>query len=162
MSHPKGSVFSRSVLPGLAFFALGLPLLAQSAIDRAVVSGGSGTSTAGCFSLDGRIGQAIPGTQTGGACTLTACFWSLVTTVSTSNAPALCGAWVVNGSGPKLIWAMPVEGWVLQQTAVLAGSEPKRVPVDGAYIDTGTESEVTVGVPSGQRFFRLHKWFSSA
>jgi len=157
MSYPEGSVLSRSVLPTVAFLGLGFTLLAQYAVDWAVLSNGSGTSSADGYVLEGTIGQAITGSQTGGAYTLTAGFWSLVTLVPTSDAPVLRVAWNVNGSGPKIMWAKTTEGWVLHQTDALAGSETEWVPVDGPYLDTGTALEVIIAAPLGQSFFRLQK-----
>ena len=157
MSYPKASLFSRSALPCLVSFCLGLPLLAQYAVDTAVVSNGGGTSSAGSYVLEGTVGQTTTGTQTGGAYTLTTGFWSLITPVPTSDAPLLRVVWDASGLGAKILWATPAEGWVLQQADALAGPETQWAPVDGPYADTGTDLEVTVTAPAGQRFFRLYK-----
>ena len=75
MSYPKGPL-PRFVVSVIVLLGLTLSLQAQYAVDRAVMGHGSGVSSSDRYVLEGTIGQAIAGTQTGGSYLLTSVFWS--------------------------------------------------------------------------------------
>lgn len=147
--------FQRSILLVVACLCLSRPLLAQFAVDWDAVSGGGGPSTGGDHTLQGTVGQPATGTQTGDRYALTSGFWSRVTVVSTPGAPALRVTWNTQAPGLRLSWPQPAEGWVLQETQVLSGSATEWVTLAGPYGNTGTQLEVVVAIPQGQRFYRL-------
>jgi hypothetical protein len=123
----------------------------QFSIDWYKISGGGGTSTNGQFSVSGTIGQPdASATMNGGNFSVTGGFWSLISVVQTSGAPALN----ISQSGNTVtVYWQNISGWTLQQNNNLA------LPVNwstssGVTASNGTNYLQFIS-PPGNLFFRL-------
>ena len=56
-----------------------------------------------------------------------------------------------------LSWALPADGWILEEATALVGSPAAWGPTAASYQTNVTQIQVTVSAPSGSRFYRLHK-----
>ena len=128
---------------------------AQYSVPWYTVDGGGGTSTGGVFAISGTIGQPDAGTMAGGNFTLRGGFWGIVAAVQTTNAPWLT---VTRGlsSSVQVSWPGPEAGWRLQSAASLSGS-PVWTEIAPPYAAQGTNLVFTEVVPSGNKFYRLHR-----
>ena len=52
-------------------------------------------------------------------------------------------------------WALPAEGWVLQQTPSLTGNPPPWVEISPPYQTNSAQAWITISPPAGIKFFRL-------
>src|SRR5438477_7303763 len=140
----------------LVFFGLclcGAAVQAQSfSIDWFTIDGGAGTSTGGVFSVSGTIGQADAGHLSGGNFTLDGGFWGIIAAVQTPGGPLLR---VVRSSTNTVIvaWPSPSTGFSLEQNPTAATSNWTAVTNVPATV--GSERQVTISPPAGNRFFRL-------
>jgi len=135
----------------------GLPaaLQAQSySIDWFKVSGGGGTSTGGVYSVSGTIGQHdAGGPLTGGNYSLTGGFWALFA-VQTAGAPVL-HIFVSATNTAVITWLAPATGFSLQQNTNLVANSWG--PVTNSVNTVGSDNQVIISPPAGNRFYRLFK-----
>jgi len=122
-------------------------------IDWFTIDGGGGTSTGGVYSVSGTIGQPDAGHMSGGNFTLDGGFWGLIAAVQTPGAPAL--RVVRTGTNTVLLaWPAPSTGFSLQQNPV-ANNSATWAGVTNAPVVVGSENQVTISPPVGNRFYRL-------
>src|SRR4051812_10009568 len=138
----------------LLLLSLAAPVVrAQSySIDWFTIDGGGGTSTGGVFSVSGTIGQPDAGHMSGGNYTLDGGFWGIIATVQTPGAPTLR---IFRTSTNTVVLAWPVSSTVLalQQESNL--SIPNWQPVTNQQAVVGSENQVIIPAPAGNRFYRL-------
>ena len=138
----------------LLVLASALCLQAQSySIDWFTIDGGGGTSTGGVFSVSGTIGQPDAGHMSGGNFTLDGGFWGIIAAVQTPGSPLL--RVVLTGTNAVVVaWPTPSTGFALQQNLSVnnAGGWSN---VTNAVNVVGSENQVIVAPPVGNRFFRL-------
>ena len=121
-------------------------------IDWYKIAGGGGTSTGGVYSVRGTIGQHdAGGPMTGGNYSLTGGFWSLYA-VQTPGAPAL-RIFLTTTNTAVVAWAAPSTGWNLKSTPSLAGTN--WISVTNLTTVVGSENQVVISPPAGNRYFRL-------
>jgi hypothetical protein len=130
-----------------------LPTLAQQySIDWYKVAGGGGTSTGGTYSVTGTIGQHdAGGPMTGGSYSLTGGFWALYA-VQTPGAPVL-HIFLTGTNTAVVAWPAPSTGYVLQQNTNLVSTAWSGVTNSVNVV--GSENQVIISPPSGNRYFRL-------
>jgi hypothetical protein len=119
------------------------------------VSGGSGASTGGVFTVRGTVGQPAAGRMAGEGFSLAGGFW---TVVQTPGAPLLRVMGKRLG-GVLICWPAPSTGWVLQETTALAADPKLTQWVDvtsPAIVVQGEQNTITL-FPTGPdfRYFRL-------
>jgi hypothetical protein len=138
----------------LLFAASVFCLRAQSySIDWFTIDGGGGTSTGGVYSVSGTIGQPDAGHMSGGNFTLDGGFWGIIAAVQTPGSPLL--RVVLTGTNTVVVaWPTPSAGFALQQNLSVnnAGGWSN---VTNAVNVVGSENQVIVAPPVGNRFFRL-------
>lgn len=132
----------------LAFRAFG-----QFAVDWSTVDGGGGSSTGGVFSVTGTIGQPDAGTMSGGNFTLHGGFWGATAVVQSPGAPLL--SICVTNQSVILAWPSPSAGFQLQEAPAVGTTNWLDVAASPQM--NGGEKQVTLPVPPGKRFYRLHK-----
>lgn len=141
----------------LSLVALGFvsSAAAQSySIDWYTIDGGGGASTGGVYSVSGTIGQPDAGHMTGGNYTLDGGFWGIFAAVQTPGAPLLR---VIRTATNSVVVAWPnnATGFSLQQTPGLAPAVLNWQPVTNTVFSVGSEYQILVSPPVGNRFFRL-------
>lgn len=147
-------------IAAIAAASAGLALTASAQnykIESSVIAGGGGTSTGGVYSVSGTIGQHDAGRLSGGNFTIEGGFWGMVIAIQTPGAPTL----KVTRSGNSVIvsWPDPSTGFVLQETTAVS-APPSSITwgnYGGTITTQGGEKTTTIPVPTGNRFFRLHK-----
>jgi hypothetical protein len=136
--------------------ALGFAALSAHAqsysIDWFTVDGGGGTSAGGIYSISGTAGQPDAGQMSGGSYTLNGGFWAIIAAVQTSNAPLLRIV-LTRTNAVVVAWPAPSTGFSLQQNAVLSTTNWTSVPNPVNVV--GSENQVIVSPPTGNRFYRL-------
>ena len=121
-------------------------------IDWFAIAGGGGTSTGGVYSVSSTIGQAEAGPMSGGNFTLEGGFWSIVAAVQTPGAPPL--RVVLTSTNTVVVaWPAPSTGFSLQQNAALGTTS--WAGVTNSQTVVGSENQVIISSPSGNRFYRL-------
>jgi len=146
----------KRVLITLAFAMVAL--LAQSARGNTnsvawfKVAAGGGTGTGGAYSLSGTIGQPDAGTMSGGAYGITGGFWSIIFVVQSPEVPRLR---IVRTTTNAVMIAWPTSdvAYSLQQNSTAAGGNWTVVTNSIAVV--GSENQVVIAPPTGNRFFRL-------
>ena len=144
--------------------ALGLLLLATAArpanaqsysIDWHTIDGGGGTSTGGVYSVTSTIGQPDAGAMSGGSYTLSGGFWGIVAAVQTEGAPWL----TVTRSNNSVVvsWPLPATGWRLHATTNLVTGGSLWTEIPPSYQTNGPNLQFTEPLPTGNKFYRLHK-----
>jgi hypothetical protein len=130
-------------------------LQAQSySIDWYTIDGGGGTSTGGVYSISGTIGQPdAGGPMIGGNYSLTGGFWALFA-VQTPGAPLL-RIFITTTNTAVVAWPSPSTGFNLQQHTNLLTTNWVSVTNIPALV--GSERQVIISPPTGNRFFRLFK-----
>jgi hypothetical protein len=135
-----------------------LSLLAVSArgqsyaIDWFTIDGGGGTSTGGVYSVTGTIGQPDAGLMSGGNFTIQGGFWGILAAVQSAGAPLL--RVVLTSSNTVVVaWPAPSTGFSLQQNSDL-GTTNWAAATNGIAV-VGSENQVIVAPPIGNRFYRL-------
>jgi len=121
-------------------------------IDWFTIDGGGGTSTGGVYSVSGTIGQPDAGHMSGGNFTIDGGFWGIIAAIQSPNSPPLR---VVHTSTNTVViaWPAPSTGFSLQQnsdlkTTIWSG-------VTNAINVVGSENQIIVAPPVGNRFYRL-------
>ena len=115
------------------------------------IDGGGGTSTGGVFSVSGTIGQPDAGHMTGGMFTLDGGFWGIIAAVQTPGAPLL-SVFLTPTNTVIVAWPAP-SSFSLQQNASLATTN--WTSVTNVVSLVGTNNQVTISPPAGNRFYRL-------
>ncbi len=127
--------------------------LAQSySIDWFTIDGGGGTSTGGVYSVSGTIGQPDAGRMSGGSFTLDGGFWGIIAAVQTPGSPLLRVARTTTNT-VLVAWPSSVTGFSLQQNALLGNTN--WLGVTNTVNVVGSENQVIISPPAGNRFFRL-------
>ncbi len=127
---------------------------AQSySIDWYTIDGGGGTSTGGLYSVSGTIGQPDGGHMSGGSYTIDGGFWGIIAAVQTPGAPLLR---IFNTPTNTIVvaWPAPSTGFSLQQNPVV-NNAPGWTGVTNVPVVVGSENQVFVSPPAGNKFFRL-------
>lgn len=128
-------------------------VFAQSySIDWFTIDGGGGISIGGVYSVSGTIGQPDAGHMSGGNFTIDGGFWGIIAAIQSPNSPPLR---VVHTSTNTVViaWPAPSTGFSLQQnsdlkTTIWSG-------VTNAINVVGSENQIIVAPPVGNRFYRL-------
>ena len=132
------------------------PLPAQEfTLDWFSIDGGGGASSGGDYSVTGAIGQWDATDMQGGDFAISGGFWSIVTVVETSNAPALS---VTLDQGSVVI-SWPENGsanFSLEATSAL-GNPNSWSTVNAASESSNGMKSMRLPLVSGKRFYRLHK-----
>ena len=143
----------------LAYFAVwGLCLCASAvqaqnySIDWSTIDAGGGTSTGGVYSVSGTIGQADAGHMSGGAYTIDGGFWGIIAAVPGPGGPSLR---VVRSSTNTVIvcWPASSTGFSLQENT--AAAAVNWTTVTNVPATVGSEKQVILSPPGGNRFYRL-------
>jgi hypothetical protein len=121
------------------------------AIDWFTLAGGGGASAGGVYSVSGTVGQPEAGIHSGGNYSLSGGFWSIV---PPSGPPPLLHI-VRSGSEVVISWPAPATGFELEQNADLSPANWTAVGTPPTTV--GSEKQVLVSAPAGNRFFRLMK-----
>jgi hypothetical protein len=122
------------------------------AIDWFTIAGGGGTSTGGVYSVSSTIGQSDAGPMSGGNFTLEGGYWSIVAAVQTPGAPLL--RVVLTSTNTVIVaWPAPSTGFSLQQNAALGTTN--WLGVTNSQTVVGSEKQVLISLPAGNRFYRL-------
>jgi hypothetical protein len=133
---------------------LAVSAVAQTySIDWYSIDGGGGTSTGGVYTISGTIGQADAGHLSGGNFTIDGGFWAIIGAVQTPGGPALR---VVRTSTNTVViaWPAPSTGFSLQQNPV-ANNGAGWLSVTNNPVVVGSENQVIIAPPAGNKFFRL-------
>jgi hypothetical protein len=144
----------KPLLLGLALLVLSLAKLnAQNySIDWFTIDGGGGTSTGAVYSVSGTIGQPDAGHLTGGNFTLDGGFWGIIAAVQLPGSPLLRVVLTVTNT-VVVTWTAPSTGFSLQENPILnAGAW---TAVTNPINVVGSENQVIVSPPTGNRFYRL-------
>jgi len=141
------------LLAGLILSITAAAAQAQSyTIDWFTIDGGGGTSTGGVYSVSGTIGQPDAGRMSGGNFTLDGGFWGIIGAIQTPGSPLL--RVVLTTSNTVVVaWPDPSTGFSLQQNAALGTTNWASVTNAPAVI--GSERQVIISPPVGNRFYRL-------
>ena len=144
----------KTVVSAVLLLASALCTRAQSySIDWFTIDGGGGTSTGGVYSVSGTIGQPDAGHMSGGNFTLDGGFWGIIAAVQTPGSPLL--RVVLTGTNTVVVaWATSSTGFALQQN-LSVNNAGGWSDVTNAVNVVGSENEVIVAPPVGNRFFRL-------
>jgi hypothetical protein len=140
-----------TIVLGLAAFAVLAP---DYSIPWYTIDGGGGTSTGGVYSVSGTIGQPDAGAMNGGNYSLVGGFWS-VAAVQTPGAPFLTVS--VSNRMVLVSWPLPAEGWLLHATTNLVTGGSVWTEIAPPYATNATQVYFTEPLPSGKKFYRLHK-----
>jgi len=122
-------------------------------IDWFTIDGGGGTSTGGVYSVSGTIGQPDAGHMSGGNYTLDGGFWGIIAAVQLPGAPLLRVVLTTTNT-VVLAWPAPSTGFSLQQNLVVNNS-PGWAGVTNVPVVVGSENQVIVSPPAGNKFYRL-------
>ena len=134
---------------------LALPLAVQAqpfTIDWFTIDGGGGTSTGGTYSVTGTIGQPDAGRMSGGAYSLEGGFWGIIGAIQTPGSPLL-RVLLTSTNTVVVAWPNPSSGFSLQQNGALGNTN--WLGVTNVPIVVGSEKQVIVAPPTGNRFYRL-------
>jgi len=138
----------------LLLCSFALSARAQYSIDWHTIDGGGGASTGGVYSVTGTIGQPDAGAMSGGNYSVTGGFWGIATAVQTPGSPLLR---VLHTTTNTVVvsWPNPSTGFTLQQNSDLTSGIWTNTPTTPIIV--GSEKQVIVSPPIGNRFYRLHK-----
>ena len=126
-------------------------LAGNYSIDWFTVAGGGARSTGGVYSVTGTMGQSDAGAMSGGAYALTGGFWALYT-VQTPGAPTL-RIFLTATNTAVVAWPWPSAGYTLQSNTNLGTTNWPGV-INAVNV-VGSENQVTISPPSGNKYFRL-------
>jgi len=119
-------------------------------IDWFTVDGGGGTSASGAYSVSGTVGQPDAGRMSGGSYTLNGGYWAVIAAVQTNP---LLRIVLTRTNAIVVAWPAPSTGFSLQQNGVLGTTNWTSVPNPVNVV--GSENQVIVSPPTGNRFYRL-------
>jgi len=145
----------RAILIFFGLWVCGTVSQAQNySIDWFSIDGGGGSSTGGVYSVTGTIGQPDAGHMSGGNFALDGGFWAIIATVQTPGAPALRVVFTATNT-VVVAWPSPSTGFSLQQNPVV-NNAVSWSGVTNAPVVVGSEKQVILSPPAGNRFFRLN------
>jgi hypothetical protein len=122
-------------------------------IDWFTIDGGGGTSTGGVYSVSGTIGQPDAGHMSGGNYTIDGGFWGIIAAIQTPGAPLL--RVVLSRTNTVVVaWPAPSTGFSLQQNPTVGTTNWSGV-TNGVFV-VGSENQVIISPPVGNRFYRLN------
>ena len=124
-------------------------------IDWSTIDGGGGTSTGGTYSVSGTIGQPDAGAMSGGHYTLQGGFWGVIAAVQTPGAPLL-SIFRTTPNTVAVSWPNADPNWKLHWTANLSDTI-SWTEISPPYPASGTNYVFVDLVPTGNKFYRLHK-----
>jgi hypothetical protein len=139
----------------LAWFILSLAMTTRGqtySIDWFTIDGGGGTSSGGAYSLSGTIGQPDAGRMSGGNFTLEGGFWGIIAAVQTQGSPFL-RIFLTTTNTVVVAWPTAATGFSLEQNGNVAA--PGWVTVTNTPSVVGSEYQLTVNPPIGNKFYRL-------
>ncbi len=138
------------------FFAGSLRFSAARAqsfsIDWFTIDAGGGVSTGGVYAVSGTIGQPDAGHMDGGNFSLDGGFWAIIAAMQTPGAPAL-RVFLTATNAVGIAWPYPSTGFALEQNPAFAPEDWNSVT--NAKLVAGSEYQVFVAPPLGNRFYRL-------
>ena len=121
-------------------------------IDWFSIDGGGGTSTGGVYSVSGTIGQPDAGHMSGGNYTIDGGFWGIIAAIQTPGSPLL--RVVLSSTNTVVVaWPAPSTGFSLQQNPAVGSTNWSSVTSNVLVV--GSENQVIIAPPAGNRFFRL-------
>jgi|SRR5215471_8442450 len=121
-------------------------------IDWFTIDGGGGTSTGGVYSVSGTIGQPDAGHMSGGSYTIDGGFWGIIAAIQVPGSPLL--RVVLSGTNTVVVaWPAPSTGFSLQQNPAVGTTNWSGVTNNVLVV--GSENQVIIAPPAGNRFFRL-------
>jgi hypothetical protein len=137
----------------LAFLMSVCTLHAQNySIDWFTIDGGGGTSAGGVYSVSGTIGQPDAGHLAGGNFTIDGGFWGIIAAVQLPGSPLLRVVLTTTNT-VVVAWPSPSTGFSLQENPIInAGAW---TTVTNQIYNVGSENQVIVSPPTGNRFYRL-------
>lgn len=139
---------------GVLALALAVPRASGQSysIDWFTIDGGGGTSTGGVYSISGTIGQPDAGHMAGGNFTIDGGFWGIIAAIQSPGSPLLR---VVHTSTNTVVvaWPAPSTGFSLQEISDLKTTAWSGVTNTVNVV--GSENQVIVAPPLGNRFYRL-------
>src|SRR6266404_479445 len=152
--NQETSLGKTKVLLFLVVLAVAAPAVrAQNySIDWFTIDGGGGTSTGGVFSVSGTIGQPDAGRMSGGNYTLDGGFWGIIAAVQAPGAPPLR---IFRTTTNTVVLAWPVSPTVFSVQQETNLSLPNWGPITNSSSVVGSENQVIITVPAGNRFYRL-------
>jgi hypothetical protein len=148
----RGGVYAIVIALAVLEFAVSTVSAQSYAIDWFTIDGGGGTSTGGVYTVSGTIGQPDAGHMTGGNFTLDGGFWSIIAAVQSPGSPLLR---VVRTSTNTVVvaWPAPSTGFSLQQNLDL--NTTAWAGITNSVNVVGSENQIIVAPPVGNRFYRL-------
>jgi hypothetical protein len=121
-------------------------------IDWFTIDGGGGTSTGGVYSVSGTIGQPDAGHMSGGSYTIDGGFWGIIAAIQVPGSPLL--RVVLSSTNTVVVaWPSPSTGFSLQQNPAVGTTNWSGVTNNVLVV--GSENQVIIAPPVGNRFFRL-------
>jgi len=146
------AILKTTFLAGLILSAASVVEAQTYTIDWYSIDGGGGTSTNSQYSLSGTIGQPDAGHMSGGSFTLDGGFWGIVAAVQTPGGPALRVVWTSTNT-VVVAWPNPSTGFSLQENVAVGSLNWNGVT--NAISVVGSENQIIVAPPAGNRFYRL-------
>ena len=121
-------------------------------IDWFTIDGGGGTSTGSVYSVSGTIGQPDAGHMSGGSYTIDGGFWGIIAAIQVPGSPLL--RVVLSSTNTVVVaWPSPSTGFSLQQNPAVGTTNWSGVTNNVLVV--GSENQVIIAPPVGNRFFRL-------
>jgi hypothetical protein len=121
-------------------------------IDWFTIDGGGGSSSGGGYTLSGTIGQPDAGHMSGGNFTIDGGFWGLIAAVQTPGTPLL-RIFLTTTNTVIVAWPTAAAGFSLEQNNNVATASWSNVTNTVTVV--GSENQVTVAPPAGNKFYRL-------
>lgn len=141
-----------TTLLAVAFCLLLLPTFAQYEIQSTTISSVTKISSGGGFSLVGSVSQPAVGRSTTGSFSMESGSIGIIAVVPTPGGPKLTLTLSTTNT-VILRWPHPSTGFQLQQAPVIPTDAWS--PVAIAPVQAGSEWQVILTPPDGNRFYRL-------
>jgi hypothetical protein len=142
----------RFVFAALLFLSVDFTFAQSYSVDWFTIDGGGGTSTGGVFSVTGTIGQPDAGHMSGGSYTVDGGFWGIIAAVQLPGSPLL-NVFISNTNSVIVSWPAASGSFSLQQNSNL--STTTWTTVTNMVNLVGTNNQVKIAPPVGNRFYRL-------
>ena len=154
MKNPKCGVCGMVLVLALslASFAVSSASAQTYSIDWFTIDGGGGTSTGGVYTVSGTIGQPDAGHMSGGNFTIDGGFWGIIAAVQSPGSPLL-RVLLTSTNTVVVAWLAPSTGFSLQQNSDLKTAA--WTGVTNTVNVVGSENQIIVAPPVGNRFYRL-------
>jgi hypothetical protein len=154
MKNPKCGICVTVSLVAISLlsFAVSSASAQNYSIDWFTIDGGGGTSTGGVYSVSGTIGQPDAGHMSGGNFTIDGGFWGIIGAIQSPGSPILRVLFTSTNT-VIVAWPAPSTGFSLQQNSDLKTTVWSAVT--NAVNVVGSENQVIVAPPVGNRFYRL-------